>query len=457
MNILLVNHHAGSPALGMEYRPYYLAREWVRLGHSVQILAADFSHVRGRQPTCVLAPDAPNWLAGDEVVDGIGYRWFATPRYKGKGLGRMSNILAFLRAVWADTPRLVSEFRPDVVIASSTYPMDIWVARRIARRASAKLVYEVHDLWPLSLIELSGMSRRHPFIMLVQAAEDAAYRHADVVVSMLPKVHDYMASRGLDLSKLHVVPNGIPLDDGLRAPQPLGDDVARVLAAARAGGRTVVGYAGPMGLPNALDTLFDAAALLRDEPLQFVLVGTGPVRSRLVRRMADEGLRNVTLLAPIPKAQVASFLGAIDIAYIGWKRVPFHRFGISPNKLLDCMMAGVPVLHSVDAGNDPVAEAGCGLTVAPETPDAVAQGLRQLAALSAEERQAMGRRGCEFVRAHHSYAVLARRFIDALGAVHTNPVSPQPPNEAPAGRHARREDEEFEHSLPTRVPPGHGT
>ena len=79
MNILLVNHHAGSPALGMEYRPYYLAREWVRLGHSVQILAADFSHVRGRQPTCVLAPDAPNWLAGDEVVDGIGYRWFATP------------------------------------------------------------------------------------------------------------------------------------------------------------------------------------------------------------------------------------------------------------------------------------------------------------------------------------------------------------------------------------------
>lgn len=46
MNILLINHYAGSPALGMEYRPYYLAREWVRAGHRVQILAADFSHVR---------------------------------------------------------------------------------------------------------------------------------------------------------------------------------------------------------------------------------------------------------------------------------------------------------------------------------------------------------------------------------------------------------------------------
>ena len=60
MNILYLNHYAGSPALGMEYRPYYLAREWVRAGHRVQIVAADFSHVRARQPP-----------AGDETIDGI--------------------------------------------------------------------------------------------------------------------------------------------------------------------------------------------------------------------------------------------------------------------------------------------------------------------------------------------------------------------------------------------------
>jgi len=50
---------------------------------------------------------------------------------------------------------------------------------------------------------------RHPFARLCQAAEDAAYRDADVVVSMLPKVQQHMAARGLDLAKLHVVPNGI--------------------------------------------------------------------------------------------------------------------------------------------------------------------------------------------------------------------------------------------------------
>jgi len=403
MNILLINHYAGTPQLGMEFRPYYMAREWVRSGHAVQIVAADFSHVRARQP-----------CTGDELIDGIRYRWLHTPPYQGNGVGRLRNIGAFLRGVWSGTPRLIDEFRPDVVIASSTYPMDIWVARRLARRCGAKLVYEVHDLWPLSPIELSGMPRWHPFILLVQAAEDAAYRDADVVVSMLPKVHAYMATRGLDLRKLHVVPNGIALDDWQAAPQPLREDVAQALATTREAGRMVVGYAGSMGLPNALDTLLDAAALLRGVALQFLLVGDGHEKARLARRVADERLDNVALLSPVPKAQIPSLLSAIDIAYIGWQRVPIYRFGIAPNKLMDYMMAGVPVLHSVDAGNDPVAEAGCGLTVSPEAPAAVAAGLRQLAALSAVERRAMGERGRQYVRAHHSYAVLAQRFIEAV-------------------------------------------
>jgi glycosyltransferase involved in cell wall biosynthesis len=409
MKILYLNHYAGSPALGMEYRPYYLAREWVRAGHQVTMVAASYSHVRARQPEVGSEPKA-------EAIDGIEYRWFPAPAYQGNGLGRVKNIWAFLRQVWAAADTLVRDTRPDLVIASSTYPMDIWVARRLARKAGATLVFEVHDLWPLSPIELSGMSRWHPFIMLCQYAEDTAYRTADVVVSMLPKVHDYMVSRGLALHKLAIVPNGITLDEWQGEPQPLRSEVAAALRAARDAGRTVVGYAGSHGLPNALDTLLDAAALLRGEPVQIVMVGDGHEKQRLAQRVQNEGLGNVTLLPPIPKAQIPSFLAAIDLAYIGWQRVPIYRFGIAPNKLMDYMMASVPVLHSVEAGNDPVAEAGCGLTVPPESPQAVADGLRSLAALSVDERRTMGERGRAFVLAHHTYPVLARRFLQACGA-----------------------------------------
>jgi len=424
MNLLYLNHYAGSPALGMEYRPYYLAREWVRAGHQVQMLAADYSHVRARQPDLAAlnggrAPEGgPVW----QDIDGIAYGWFPTPPYQGNGLGRVKNIWAFLSQVWRATDALIARCKPDVVIASSTYPMDIWVARRIARQAGAKLVFEVHDLWPLSPIELSGMSRRHPFIMLVQKAEDDAYRDADVVISMLPKVHDYMASRGLDLRKLHIVPNGITLDEWNGTPPPLREDVAQAVAAAREHGATVVGYAGSMGLPNALDTLLDAARLLQGSPIAIVMVGSGHERDHLAQRIATEGLADqVQLLPPIPKAQIPSFLAQVDIAYIGWQRVPIYRFGIAPNKLMDYLMARCVVLHSVEAGNDPVAEAGCGLTVPPESPQAVAEGLLHLAALPADQRRLMGERGRAFVLAQHTYPVLAQRFLEACNAAARQP------------------------------------
>ena len=408
MRILYLNHYAGSPQHGMEYRPYYLAREWVREGHEVQVIAGSYSHVRAHQPDV-------GGAARDETIDGINYRWLPTPPYVGNGIGRVRNIAAFLGRLWRESPRWADAWRPDAVIASSTYPMDIWVARRIARRARAKLVYEVHDLWPASPIELSGMSPRHPFIMLCQKAENDAYRDADVVVSMLPKVAAHMAEHGLDLRKLHVVPNGIALDewDGVDGGE-LSPELATHLIALRGEGRTVVGYAGSHGLPNALDTLLDAAALLRESKLSFVLVGDGHEKERLAGRVRDERLTNVAMFAPIPKAQIPSLLAAFDIAYIGWQRVPIYRFGIAPNKLMDYMMARRAVLHSVDAGNDPVAEAGCGLTVPPESPGAVADGLTRLAACSPAERAAMGERGREFVLANHTYPVLARSFLEAL-------------------------------------------
>ena len=403
MNILLLNHYAGHPALGMEYRPYYLAREWVRQGHRVQIVAGSFSHVRARQPQ-----------PGDELIDGIAYRWLPVPAYTGNGMGRAWNLWSFLNQAWRAAPALVAELKPDVVIASSTYPMDIWVARRMARLAGAMLVFEVHDLWPLSPVELSGMPRWHPFVQLCHAAESTAYRDADRVVSMLPCVRDYMASRGLDPQRLCIVPNGVSVDEWQGDAQALRTDVAAAIDAQRAAGRTVIGYAGSMGLPNALDVLLDAAALLRHEPLAIVMVGDGLERARLTRRLDGENLARVQWLPPIPKAQIPAFLARLDVAYIGWQRVPIYRFGIAPNKLMDYMMAGCAVLHSVEAGNDPVLESGCGLSVPPESPPAVAAGLRQLAALTTEQRRAMGERGRAFVLAKHTYPVLAQRFLQAM-------------------------------------------
>ena len=189
MNILLINHYAGSPDHGMEFRPYYLARQWTARGHRVTIVAATYSHLRSMQPP----EDGP---VTDEVRDGIRYLWLRTPGYTGNGIDRIMNMLAFLGRLWLLRGDLERSFQPDVVIASSTYPLDIYPARSIARRTGARLIFEVHDLWPLSPMELGGLSRWHPFIMVMQAAENAAYRSSDAVVNICGRIgHLQMGAR----------------------------------------------------------------------------------------------------------------------------------------------------------------------------------------------------------------------------------------------------------------------
>jgi glycosyltransferase involved in cell wall biosynthesis len=408
MNILLINHYAGSVLHGMEYRPYYLAREWVRAGNKVTIVAASASHVRTQ------APRMGRRARMEENIDGIDYVWLAAPSYRGNGAARVRNMAAFLWRLGAAGEQLARTVRPDAVIASSTYPLDIWPAARIARRAGARLLYEVHDLWPLSPMELGGYSPRHPFIMLLQAAEDFACRRADAIVSILPKVRPHLEAHGMAPHKLHLVPNGVDPDEWRGSPAPLPARLDIVLDGLRQQGRFVVGYAGTHGVANALATLLDAAHRLRGRPVAFVLVGSGPEKPALERRAAELGLDSVHFFDPIPKPQVPALLQRFDVAYIGWRRQALYRFGISPNKLIDYMMAGRPIVHAVEAGNDPVMEAGCGLTVAPDDPQAIADAVLAMQALDTPTRDALGRRGRAYALANHTYPVLGQRFLTAL-------------------------------------------
>jgi glycosyltransferase involved in cell wall biosynthesis len=204
MNILLINHYAGSLQHGMEYRPFYLAREWNRLGHQVTIVSASFSHVR------IVSPKISAALTR-EIVDGVTYYWVKTPSYNQNGFRRGLNILTFVAQLFRFVDFWVNEIKPELVITSSTHPLDNLPGKWIAQRAGAKLIYEVHDLWPLSLIELGRMSSYHPFIKLLQWSEDYAYRNADRVVSLLPKALPHMQAHGLSPKKFVHIPNGIDI------------------------------------------------------------------------------------------------------------------------------------------------------------------------------------------------------------------------------------------------------
>ncbi len=406
MNILLINHYAGSPKLGMEYRPYYLAKYWLKMGHNITIVAASYSHVRTTQP---LITESFN----EEVIDGIKYIWLKTPSYSGNGAGRIWNMLVFVTRLFVFSKKIIKITRPEAVIASSTYPLDIFPVFRISKKSKAKLVFEVHDLWPLSPMELGNYSRFHPFILLIQYAENFAYRNSYKVVSMLPLAFSHMEMHGLKPHKFSYIPNGIDISSW-NSNVSIPDEYKILIQKLKSENRTIVGYTGSIGIANALDSFVESAKLLVDEKISFLIVGNGPEKQMLIKKAKEYNLTNIFFLNPISKDFIPALLSEFDIVYIGLKRQKLFRFGISPNKLIDYMMAARPVIQSIESGNNMVKEAECGFSARSEDPESIAAAILKLANYDKVTRDRMGLKGREYILRNNTYESLSKKFIKVL-------------------------------------------
>jgi glycosyltransferase involved in cell wall biosynthesis len=414
MRIVLVNHYAGSPRHGMEFRPYFLARAWQAAGHHPIVVAGSHSHLRNENPTVTSA-------RRPESVDGIDYRWLRTPAYRGNGLGRIRNILTFLLRLRSELGRIAREGPIDAIIASSTYPLDYGPCERVAQRTGAALLFEVHDLWPLSPMELGGYSARHPFIRILQRAEDRFCRTADRVVSILPRTLEHLAGRGLDPRRFRFIPNGVDGGADLPGPEAIPAELGAWIAAERAAGRFIIGYAGGISDAYAIPTLLDAAATLAERGVSVLLLGSGRSLEEYERLVRERGLRHVRFAGRFPRDAALATLASLDAIWVGLRAEPLFRFGIGMNKIFDAMLTGRPVLGSYTAGNDPIGEAGCGLRVPAEDAAALTDAIERLRAMPADERDELGRRGQRFVRSEHDYAVIAERFIDAIREAKSDP------------------------------------
>ena len=404
MNIIYINHYAGSPKHGMEFRPYYMAKRWAAKGHDVTVVASSFSHLRTHNPGLGDAKYK------EEMIDGVRYFWIAGNSYQGNNMGRIKNMLSFLHGLYRYRRQIAAQGKPDAVIASSTYPLDIYPARRIAKKYGAMLIYEVHDLWPLSPIELGGMSPKHPYIRLMQKAENDCYRFSDSVVSLLPFAKDHMTEHGMAPEKFVYIPNGIEKADWeqpFNFPLVYHDKLKKY----RDDGYFLIGYTGAHGIANALDSYVEAGEKLRGRKIKLLAVGPGPERDRLIEKTHQLDLDDVVeFLNPVRRDQIPELLDQLDALYIGLQSQPLFRFGVSPNKLMDYMMAGKPVIFAIDAPNDMVKDADCGISIPPEDSSAIAEAAIRLSRMSSEELERMGAHGKLYILAHNEYDVLADRF-----------------------------------------------
>lgn len=404
MNILVINHYAGTPKLGMEYRPYYIAKEWVKMGHEVYIVGASFSHLRHTQPK-----------SKTSFIDGINYIWYKTNKYHGNGITRIISMFIFVLKLLLNSRNITKIIRPDIVICSSTYPFDIYPGKLISKLSNAKLIFEVHDLWPLSVIEIGGYSKYHPFIQLIQQAENYAYKKCDKVVSLLDKAYVHMEQYGLVHSKFHCIPNGYSSEEWKFLNQKIPGEHKIILQNLKDKKKIIIGYAGGHSHSNALTTLIEAASLITDNSdIVFVLVGKGIQKDYLIDLTNKMSLDNVIFLPPVQKESIPNLISYFNIGYIGGIHSDLHQFGTSPNKLTDLMLGSIPIIYSVDEKNSLVEKVSCGICVPAEDPKQVIQAIETILSKTLEEVNNMGMNGYNYAINNLEYSTLANNFLKVL-------------------------------------------
>ncbi len=371
LRILYLHQHYSGPEGSTATRSHAVAAALAEAGHAVTLAC-------GRYQGAVTGLEA-RFRRGQRRGEVAGFTLREFDIACGNAMPLPSRAGAFLRYAGRAT-RLALGAQWDLLIASST-PLTVAIPALAAHRLrGTPFLFEIRDPWPEAPRALGGVPG--PLLSAMERLAGAACRRAARVVALTEGMAATALARGAEPARVTVVPPGA--DTALFGPhvapwRPEGLPPGEVLAV----------YAGAHGVANGLEQLLDAAALLHGVGITLLLVGEGARKPALVARARAEALP-VRFLDPLPKPQLARLLAGAEIALLCLAPVPGFAEWSAPNKLVEALAAGRPVIANVSGRAARLLREGAGLAAPPGDAAALAAALRALAADPAR-RAAMGR------------------------------------------------------------------
>ena len=404
MKILVLTHYYPPEVNAPASRLSEHARVWVEAGHEVTVVTCVPNHPTGRA-----YPGYRNRLWQEEERDGVRvirlWTWLAA----NEGfLPRIANYVSYLLSVLLWMWRLP---KADVVLSTSPQ-FFCGLAGWLLKRKRRPWVLEIRDLWPESIVTVGAM-RRGAAIRFIEKIEAFAYRRADLVVSVTDGfVPHIRARRGA--GPIAVIKNGVDLTT-FTTPDAAAETEFRTAHGLT--GKFVAAYVGTHGMAHRLDTVLDAAELLRDRAdIAFLLVGEGAERARLVAEVAARGLTNVAMLGQQPKAAMPGIWAASDAALVLLRRVDTFKTVI-PSKMFEAMAMACPMILGVEGEAQALMEAGgAGIAITPESAAELAAAVTRLADDPSLATR-FGESGRSFVTREFDRRVLAERLLGEMQAL----------------------------------------
>ncbi|MFP5298334.1 MAG: glycosyltransferase family 4 protein [Actinomycetota bacterium] len=291
----------------------------------------------------------------------------------------------------------------DIVLAVSpplTLGVDGWL---IARARKGRFVFNIQDVYPDVAVKL-GVLNNKALIAAAHRLETFCYQRADAVTVLSDDLRDNLSRKTSHPERIHVIPNFV--DTAWIRPMERENGYRSEFGLT---GKTVVMYAGNVGMSQSLDLVIHAAgALSHLEDLVFVINGQGAARDQLERDA--RGLDNVVFVDTQPFERLPELLAAGDIHLVPLKK------GLAsssvPSKTYSILAAGRPLIASVDPGTEIarlVERSGSGLAVPPEDPEIFTKAVQKLVE-APDDAAAMGAAGRAWVENWASPQAVAEAY-----------------------------------------------
>ncbi|MBO6577018.1 MAG: glycosyltransferase family 4 protein [Rhodothermales bacterium] len=381
-----------------------LAGKLASSGHEVMVITGIPNHPRGRfYPGYRLRPVSKESHLGAEIV-----RLPLFPYHGHSPVGRLANYLSFAMSVTFLGTFFALRFRPDALfcyLAPTTLGLPAFLIRFLT---NAPLAFWITDIWAENLRALGFDNLLCDW---VAAGEKTLLRAADLVCLDSPGFESLTLKGGIPRDKTRVVIEWA--DEGLFRPEQPDLQLARKHGIEH--DKFVAMYAGNMGSAQGLDTVLRAGAVLRGNAnVQFVLVGDGTERERLVGLASEAGLDNVVFIDRQPMDQIRHFIALADLMVVHLIDRPIFRLQM-PSKVIAYMACGKPSVCAFQgAAAQVVLSHECGFSCPPEDSVSMAAEIQRFASLSPRERGLFGSRARKAYLDHYTLDHQAKSIEHAL-------------------------------------------
>lgn len=381
-------------------RAWFLLKELAQAGHSVVVITSDSNNL-------VEVPHLTQAVT-KEQQSGIQLVWLKTMKY---GVAKsLVRLLSWFHFEW-NLLRLNKKQlpKPDAIVVSSLSLLTVLNGLWLKRKYKCRLIFEVRDIWPLTITEEGGASKNNPFVLFLAWIERLGYEKSDAIIGTMPNLEAHVRAVSRSTAPVYCIPMGVAPEQ-VQSHQPLEPGyIERYLSSPA----MKVIHAGTIGITNALEVFFAAAERLQDNTsIQFVLVGDGALKQQFIEQYGQ--LPNVVFAPKVNRHQVPAVLEHADVVYFSAFPSKVWDYGQSLNKLIDYMLSGTPVVASYSGYPSMINEASCGYFVPAGDAEKLAERLLQIAQMPVEQRAEMGQKGKEWLLENRAYAVLAEDFAEAV-------------------------------------------